>query len=216
MLIGPGIGQSEGVADNVVGGILASVLGNVRACVIDADALNALAAIDDWRRHLLRPSVLTPHPAEMARLLGCGAADVQSDRLNVAMKAAADWGHVVVLKGAHTIVAAPDGRAVISPHANPLLATAGTGDVLAGTIAGLLAQGTHPFEAAACGVFVHGLAAEELGDDFGDRGLLASDLLPALPRALRTVREGKRVTAAPSLFGGMLDLPSFGGPGIQS
>jgi len=126
------------------------------------------------------------------------------DRLNVALKAAAKWKHVVVLKGAHTVIAAPDGRAAISPHANPLLATAGTGDVLAGAIAGLLAQGMAPFEAAACAVYVHGLAAEEIGEELGDRGLLASGLLPALPRAIRTIREGKRMSAAaPSPFGSM-------------
>ena len=101
-----------------------------------------------------------------------------------------------MLKGAHTVIAAPDGRAAISPYANPLLAIAGTGDVLAGAIAGLLAQGMEPFEAAACGVYVHGLAAEEIGEEFGDRGMLASELLPALPRAIRTVLHGKPRAAA--------------------
>jgi NAD(P)H-hydrate epimerase len=115
-----------------------------------------------------------------------------------------------VLKGAHTIVAAPDGRAAISPHANPLLATAGTGDVLAGIIAGLVAQGMEPFEAATCGVFIHGLAAEELAEELGDRGLLASDLLPAIPRAIRTIREGKRTVPTP-FAGGFCDLSAFAG-----
>jgi NAD(P)H-hydrate epimerase len=146
----------------------------------------------------------------MARLLGSTVEDVQRDRLNVAMNAARGWGHVVVLKGAHTIIAAPDGRAAISPYANPLLATAGTGDVLAGVIAGLAAQGMQPFEAAACGVYIHAFAAEERSEELGDRGMLASDLLPAIPRAIRTIREGKRARDAASPFG-MMNLASLTG-----
>ena len=137
----------------------------------------------------------------MARLQGSTVADVQSDRLNLAVEAAANWRQVVVLKGAHTVIAGPDGRAAISPYANPLLASAGTGDVLAGTIAGLLAQGMPPFEAAACGVYLHGLAAEEIGEELGDRGMLASELLPALPRAIRTVLHGKPSRGSSMRFG---------------
>ena len=129
------------------------------------------------------------------------------------MQAAATWGQVVVLKGAHTVVAAPDGRAAISPYANPLLATAGTGDVLAGAIAGLLAQGMEPFEAAACGVYLHGLAAEEIGEEFGDRGMLASELLPALPRAIRTVLHGKPSRGGALPFAGLGDFGALAGLG---
>jgi NAD(P)H-hydrate epimerase len=208
LLIGPGLSQREGVRDAVLELLRAA---SNTPVVIDADALNALAATDGWHKLIAGEAVLTPHPGEMARLLGCSVEDVQADRLNVAMNAAKEWGHVVVLKGAHTIVAAPDGRAAISPHANPLLASAGTGDVLAGAIAGFIAQGAAPFDAAACAVFVHGLAAEEIGDDLGDRGMLASDLLPALPRAIRTVREGKRARAnAPSPFAGMMGPQGLG------
>lgn len=205
LLIGPGLGQSAAVVD-VMMRVLRSVPANVSACVIDADALNVLATQQDWHESMPAPCVLTPHPGEMARLLGSSIDAVQDDRLNVAQKAAAKWRQVVVLKGAHTIVAAPDGRAAISPHANPLLATGGTGDVLAGAIAGLLAQGMAPFDAAACGVYVHGLAAEELSEELGDRGLLASELLPALPRAIRTILHGKRLPAAGR-------MPEFGGLG---
>jgi NAD(P)H-hydrate epimerase len=179
---------------------------NIRACVIDADALNALAQQPGWHERVRVPSVLTPHPGEMSRLLGTTVAAVQDDRLNVAAKAAADWRQTVVLKGAHSVIAAPDGRAAISPYANPLLASAGTGDVLAGAIAGLLAQGVAPFEAAACGVYLHGYAAEETGEDLGDRGLLASDLLAALPRAIRIVLHGRPARGLPQ-FG---DLGDFG------
>jgi NAD(P)H-hydrate epimerase len=203
LLIGPGLGQGDGVR-SVVASVLAAAPASLRGGVIDADALNALSAMDGatpWPASIHTPCVLTPHPGEMARLLGSTVAAVQDDRLNVATRAAAEWKQTVVLKGAHTVIAAPDGRAAISPHANPLLASAGTGDVLAGAIAGLLAQGLDPFDAAACGVFLHGLAAEELSDDLGDRGLLASDLLPALPRATRLVLHGRPLRAPPPGLG---------------
>jgi NAD(P)H-hydrate epimerase len=204
LLIGPGISQAAGTAD-AVSSVLAGVPDGVRGCVVDADALNALAKRPDWHRQLARPCILTPHPGEMARLLDSTVEQVQGDRLNVAMRAASMWGQAVVLKGAHTVVAAPDGRAAVSPHANPLLATAGTGDVLAGVAAGLLAQGMEAFEAAACAVYVHGRAAEDFGETFGDRGMLAGDLLPAIPRAIRAVREGRPLRRAST------DLPDLAG-----
>jgi len=211
LLIGPGVSQRRGVPD-AVARVLAAVPASVRSCVIDADALNALARTPQWQHRLATPAILTPHPGEMARLLGATVAEVQNDRLNIAMKAAADWRQIVVLKGAHTVIAAPDGRAAISPHANPLLATAGTGDVLAGAIAGLLAQGMAPFEAAACGVYLHGLAAEDLGEELGDRGMLASDLLPSLPRAMRTVLRGKPSRGGQMPFG-LGDISALAGLG---
>ncbi len=215
LLIGPGLGQADGTAAAVTT-IVREAPDRVRAIVIDADALNALAKTPGWHRGVARPAILTPHPGEMSRLLGTTVEDVQRDRLNVATKTAAEWGQIVVLKGAHTVIAAPDGRAAISPHANPLLATAGTGDVLAGTIAGLLAQGAEPFDAATCGVYVHGLAAEELGEDLGDRGLLASDLLPALPRAIRTILLGKRAHPITNPLAGLGDLGAFSGFGVET
>lgn len=207
LLAGPGLSQETGVREAILR-VLASA-DNMRGCVIDADALNALAATDGWPSRVPPGCVLTPHPGEMARLLGTSIVAVQSDRLNVAMRAAREWGHVVVLKGAHTIVAAPDGRAAISPHANPLLAIGGTGDVLAGAIAGLVAQGAAPFEAAACAVYIGGLAADEMRDEYGDRGMLASELAAALPRTIRTIREGKRMVAAP--FPGLAGLAGMQG-----
>jgi NAD(P)H-hydrate epimerase len=209
LIIGPGLSQRDGLREAVV-----EILGGVPkdfAAVVDADALNALSKTRGWQRQIAASCILTPHPGEMARLLGTTVEEVQRDRLNVAMKAAAEWGHVVVLKGAHTIIAAPDGRAAISPYANPLLATAGTGDVLAGVIAGLAAQGMAPFEAAACGVYIHAFAAEELSEELGERGMLASDLLPAIPRAIRTILQGKRAREAASPFGSMMNLASFAG-----
>ncbi len=204
MLIGPGLGPSAG-ARQLVSALLSDVPASVRATVIDADGLNALAAQAGWEDRVAGACVLTPHPGEMARLLGTSVTEVQTDRLNIALGAAARWRQIVVLKGAHTIVAAADGRAAISPHANPLLATGGTGDVLAGAIAGLIAQGMAPFDAAVSGVYVHGLAAEELSQELGDGGLLASDLLPALPRAIRTIIKGPRQHGASA----MPDLAAF-------
>lgn len=154
--------------------------------VVDADALNALAEVDGWAARLPRPSILTPHPGEMARLMRLqDKASIGADRVGVARRMAAEWGHVVILKGAFTVVAGPDGRTVVLPFANPALATAGSGDVLAGAIAGLLAQGLAPFEAAVCGAYLHGLAGEMARRDVGEAGVVAGDVLAHLPAAIR-------------------------------
>ena len=152
--------------------------------VIDADGLNALAEAEDWWTSLPQNCILTPHPGEMARLTGLEHARINEDRIGIAREYAAKWDQIVVLKGAFTIVAAPDGRATLIPFANPGLATAGTGDVLAGAITGLLAQGSVPFDAAVCGAYLHGLAGSIVTDQIGEAGTLAGDLLPALPRAI--------------------------------
>ncbi|MDO8749748.1 MAG: NAD(P)H-hydrate dehydratase [Dehalococcoidia bacterium] len=156
--------------------------------VLDADALNALTQVKDWPDHLKNHAVLTPHPGEMARLTGMSTAQVQEHRLEVARKYAQQWRQVLVLKGAFTVVASPQGAARISPFANPGLASAGTGDVLAGVIGGLLAQGLSPLDAATCGVYLHGAAGEELRHQLGDAGLLASDLLPEIPRRIKALK----------------------------
>ena len=153
--------------------------------VIDADGLNALARVEGWADRLPQGCVLTPHPGEMARLCRLSTKEVNADRLNIARERAAAWGQVVLLKGAYTIVASPDGRAVILPFANPGLASGGTGDVLAGVIVGLLAQGLTPFDAAALGGYLHGLAGELARQALGEAGMVAGDLLPRLPEALR-------------------------------
>ncbi len=158
--------------------------------VVDADGLNALAGLDRWWESLPAQSVLTPHPGEMARLLDCSIADVEADRLATAQQAARDWQQVVVLKGAHSVIAAPDERVAISPFANPGLATAGTGDVLAGSIVGFLAQGLAPYEAAVAGVYVHGAAGDLATASLGDAGTVAGDLLPLLPRVLKELHRG--------------------------
>lgn len=213
LLIGPGLSQ-RGTVRTLVGRLLEAAPERLRGAVADGDALNALAATPGWHERVRVPVVLTPHPGEMARLCDASVADVQANRLRIALDYASASGHVTVLKGAHTVVASPDGRAAVSPYANPLLAVAGTGDVLAGAIAGLLAQGAAPFEAAACGVFAHAMAAETLAETLGDRGLLASDLLPELPRTLQVIVHGRPARAlAPAPFGGLGDLASLAGLG---
>ncbi len=156
--------------------------------VIDADALNALAQSEHWQEHLPPRAILTPHPGEMARLCGCTTSAVQADRIGLARAKAAEWNAVIVLKGAYTVVAATDRRAVVLPFANPALATAGSGDVLAGAIVGALAQGLAPFDAAVVGGYLHGLAGELARQDLGDAGVVAGDLLIRLPLAMRQLR----------------------------
>jgi len=156
--------------------------------VVDADGLRLLAQIEDWPKVLPREAVLTPHPGEMAALTGMGKAALQADRLGAAQKFAAEWGHVVVLKGAFTVVAAPDGRVTVQPFATAALARAGTGDVLAGAIVGLLAQGLKPYEAAVAGTYLHGLAGVLAARALGTTAsVLASNVLEALAEAVGSV-----------------------------
>ncbi len=153
--------------------------------VIDADGLRLLAALDDWPSRLPAGSILTPHPGEMAALTGLAIDTIQSNREGVAREKASEWGHVVVLKGAHTVVAAPDGRGWVLPFASAALAKAGTGDVLAGAIAGLCAQGTPAAEAAVLAAYLHGragvLAAEKAGST---AGVLAGEVARLLPEVI--------------------------------
>jgi hydroxyethylthiazole kinase-like uncharacterized protein yjeF len=153
--------------------------------VVDADGLNLLAKMEGWWQRLPSPAVLTPHPGEMARLVGCSTAEVLADRIGCATEMAAKWGHVVLLKGAHSLVAAPDGRLVVLPFANPALATAGSGDVLAGVVVAMRAQGLPAFEAAVVGGYLHGLAGELARDLIYEAGVTAGDLPGLLPTALR-------------------------------
>ena len=182
LLLGCGIGQSQSAQEFVTSLLFREGL---PALVLDADALNALAQIPNWWQRLNDDAILTPHPGEMARLSGASVAEIQSDRVGIARKLAADWHKTIVLKGAYTVIAAPDGRCRISNIANPGLASAGTGDVLAGAIAGLVAQGLSPFDAASLGVYLHGEAGEIIKTVLGDAGMTASDLLPALPIVIK-------------------------------
>ncbi|BCX02701.1 MAG: bifunctional ADP-dependent (S)-NAD(P)H-hydrate dehydratase/NAD(P)H-hydrate epimerase [Candidatus Roseilinea sp.] len=185
LVLGPGIGQAHETGEFIAGLLDALKSGRVesKGLVCDADALNSLAHMPDWPVRLPAMTILTPHAGEMARLAQTTIAEIQSDRIGNALRYADAWGHVVVLKGAHTVIAAPGHRGVVLPFANPAMATAGTGDVLAGCIAGLLAQGLSPFDAAVCGAYLHGAAGERWRKAHGDAGMLASDLLTLLPMA---------------------------------
>lgn len=187
LLIGCGMGQAEDTR-HFIERILYSEQ-TLPPAVIDADGLNALAQTPRWWERFPQPAILTPHPGEMARLAAKPVPEVQSDRIGIALASAALWNKIVVLKGAYTVVAHPDGKAQLCPFANPGLASAGTGDVLAGSIAGLLSQGVPPQDAAPLGVYLHALAGERARRSLGDAGMLASDLLPELPRALKALRQ---------------------------
>jgi NAD(P)H-hydrate epimerase len=149
--------------------------------VVDADGLRHLSGIRDWYKKIFAPAVLTPHPGEMSVLTGLSKEEIQNNREKTAVRFAKEWGHVVVLKGAFTIVAAPDGRSTMIAVATPALARAGTGDVLAGLIVGLRAQGLDAYDAAIAGAYIHAqaglLAAETLGTT---ASVLASDVLNAV------------------------------------
>jgi hydroxyethylthiazole kinase-like uncharacterized protein yjeF len=159
--------------------------------VIDADGLNALAGRLDLLERAAGPRILTPHPGEMARLLTSTTREVQSQRLKMAREVAQTHKVWVVLKGAQTLVAAPDGRVSFNPTGNPILASGGTGDVLTGLIGGFLAQGLSPWDAARLGVYLHGLAADYLAEVLGPRGHLAGDLLTVFPEVLAEFQQGR-------------------------
>lgn len=209
LLVGCGLGRAESTSE-FLQRLLENLpkLDNAPSLVLDADALNLLSDIPEWWTtfQFASPPVLTPHPGEMARLLGTSAADVQKDRLNVALTAAQQWNAVVVLKGAFTVVASPgeQGYATVIPFANSALATAGTGDVLSGTIAGLLAQyharagrdeahdSSHDaYNAAIAGAYVHALAGELAAHEIGNPGVVAGDLIARLPQAITRINAPK-------------------------
>lgn len=166
--------------------------------VIDADALNALSGHTEILPTLKQPAILTPHPGEMSRLVGIPVARVQEDRLTVAQAAAQQWQVIVVLKGAKTVVATPKGYIYINPTGNPGMATGGSGDVLTGIIAALLAQGLPAEEAAACGVYLHGLAGDLASRDLGMASVTATSLIEYLPEAFKEVEAARGQAAKPN------------------
>jgi len=190
LLLGCGLGQHPETVEFIKSLLTdSSQLSAVSCLILDADAVNTLAQIPEWWRKLRRDAILTPHPGEMARLLGISAKEVQESRLSITQRSAREWGKTVVLKGANTIVAVPSEAAKVNNAANPALASAGTGDVLSGVIAGLAAQGFSLFHAAACGVYLHSRAGGIVAEELGDAGVIATDLLPALPRVIKALKE---------------------------
>lgn len=186
VLIGPGLGRNNDLRFKIKEWINLSVLKN-KKLVLDADGLNNLTKIIRWEKLLKEDIIFTPHPGEMSRLTGLSIEKIQKNRQEVSKKFAKFWNKTIVLKGAETVIADPKGEIFISPFSNPLLATAGTGDVLAGLIAGLLAQGLSLADASIVGVYIHGLAGEKLKEKFGDRGATADDLVGILPSVFKTL-----------------------------
>ncbi len=156
-----------------------------KPCVLDADALNALAGKASLLTECKRPPVITPHPGEMARLeTEATTQSVNQDRLGTATRFARERGVFVILKGARTVIARPDGLAAICPTGNPGMATAGTGDVLTGMVGGFLAQGLSPWDAACAATYFHGLAGDLAASLLGQAGMIARDLIRQIPHAL--------------------------------
>lgn len=179
--VGPGMGRFD-EAHAVVRFILERAGVPV---IVDADGLNAVAEDVEVLKNRQVPIVLTPHPGEMARLSGLSVAEIQADRLEVARRYAVEWGVTLVLKGHHTVVATPRGETFLNLTGNPGMATAGSGDVLCGIIAGGVAQGLRPAVAAMAGVYVHGRAGDLAREQRGERGLLAMDIADRVPEVLR-------------------------------
>ena len=185
IVVGPGLRPGLATAELVRMLLATGEDATLPPVVLDAEALRSLATLETWWEGDRRPSILTPHAGEFARLRAGSGRDPEADgdlgdddtaRAVAARDAAATWRQVVVLKGAKTVIAAPDGRVAVAPFENPALATGGTGDVLSGTIGALLAQHLQPYDAARLGVYLHGLAGDAIRERFGDAGLLASDL----------------------------------------
>ncbi len=209
LVIGPGLRASLANGDLVRGILAVGGDPDPAPAVVDAEALRSLAAEDGWWEGIRRRAVLTPHTGEFARLRAASGVESGADgdlldddaaRAAAAGDAARTWGQVIVLKGARTVVAGPDGSVAVATFENPALATGGTGDVLAGTIGALLAQGLTPYDAARLGVHLHGAAGEAVRSRIGDAGLLATDLPLEIALARRRLhdiadreRRGRRI-----------------------
>jgi len=190
--IGPGMGMDEDTRC-----LVREIVAAVRVpLVMDADALNAVAGYPEAIRSA--PSVavvMTPHPGEMARLANVSVADVESDRLGVAARFAADNGAYLILKGARTVIAAPDGRLAVNSSGNPGMASGGMGDVLTGVVTALLAQGYEPFAACCLAVYCHGAAGDLVARDKGEVGLIATDVQEMLPYVFKMLVERRQTNA---------------------
>jgi NAD(P)H-hydrate epimerase len=186
LAIGPGISRDPETAE-----LVRTLVAQLQVpMVVDADGLNAFEGRSQELNGKGRTLVITPHPGEMARLVGCTIADVQKDRLGVARKFAREHELIVVLKGHRTLVVQPDGEAWVNTTGNPGMATGGTGDILTGMVAGMMAQHSkQPFLAVLAAVHLHGLAGDMMRENVGEHSLVATDLLKGLPEAFRRTRE---------------------------
>ena len=188
LLVGCGLGQHPSTRE-FVWGLLAG--GDLPPLIMDADALNTVSGEANWQRHLPAETIITPHSGEMSRLTRLPTDEINAHRWEIAAEKAKEWGLVIVLKGAHTLVASPDGRISVIPFKTDALGTAGTGDVLAGLIAGLRAQGASAFDSARLGAYIHALAGTVAAAKVGSsRSVTAGDALRALGLAFQMVERG--------------------------
>jgi NAD(P)H-hydrate epimerase len=225
LVVGPGLRPGLATAE-LVRQLIAAPGEERPPLVLDAEALRSLATMDGWWDGERRSAVLTPHAGEFGRLRAGSGLDPGTDgdlvdddeaRVAAARDAAAIWHQVVVLKGARTIIASPDGDVAIAPFENPALASGGTGDVLAGAIGSLLAQGLTPYAAARLGVYLHGTAGDGVRERFGDAGLLASDLPDGLAIArMRVAALAERRTSSKRLGFRVRDAEAAAGDGISA
>jgi NAD(P)H-hydrate epimerase len=183
LLIGPGLTDSGSIRT-----VMAEV---IKECtlpmIIDADGLNAISSNPGILKERKGEIVITPHPGEMARLCGCSSSDIQRDRLGHAAEFAREFDVIVVLKGYRTIIAMPNGTVFINPTGNPGMATAGSGDVLAGIIAGLAAQKFKLIDAVLCGVYIHGAAGDCAAGKIGEYGLTAGDIIENISHTIKSI-----------------------------
>ena len=204
IVLGPGLRPGLATTELVRELLHAPEEAGAASIVLDAEALRSMATLGQWWEGVTRPCVLTPHPGEFARLReGAGVeaghdgdlGDDDTARAIAALDAARTWGQVVILKGAKTVIAEPDGGGAVLPFENPALASGGTGDVLAGVVGALLAQGLQPGAAARLGAYLHGLAGDLVRERIGDAGLLAADLpdmVPLVRKRLAAIAERER------------------------
>ncbi len=178
--VGPGLSAGAEIAD-----VVYSIIKNSQVpIVLDADGINVLAKDVSILKGLKTQMVITPHPGEMARLIGASVREVQDDRVNVARTFSKQWGVITVLKGSRTIIASPEGEIYINTTGNPGMATGGSGDVLTGVIAGLIGQGLKPLDASIAGVHLHGLCGDRIAARKGEYGMIAGDLVQEIPYVL--------------------------------
>jgi NAD(P)H-hydrate epimerase len=199
LALGPGLGTAPGTASLIVRLVAAAET----PLVLDADALNALAARPDVLKRRSGVSMLTPHPGEAARFLGITPAEVNRDRIGAARRLAELTASVVLLKGAATVVAAPDARMAVIAAGGPVLGTGGTGDVLTGLAAALMAQGVEPFGAAVAAAHVHGSAGDDCAVLRGDAGTLAHEIADAIPAVMKRLHAPPHARVPDTVSGGM-------------
>jgi NAD(P)H-hydrate epimerase len=187
LAIGPGLSTNAETTT-----LVRNVVSNCQLpAVIDADGLNALSGDPNSLASCKESTILTPHPGEMARLTGVKPSDIQRDRVGTAIQFVKDYKCHLVLKGARTLIAEPDGKIHVNPTGNPALSSGGAGDVLTGLIGGFLARGWSPAKAAIAGVYLHGIAADSLAQDMGQAGILAGELLDVLPELMTALSNGE-------------------------